>query len=85
MKIHGVTTSQYILQVNKNKFLNAEDPDHMVGRRINEGSISGIPYNARFGASLRSYVCKNTGRHYKSVFTTRNIRPEEEILVYYGR
>ena len=67
--------NQYILQVNKNKFLDAEGPGHMVGKRINEGTISGIPNNVRFGASLRSYECKITGRQYKSVFAKRNIHP----------
>ena len=66
------------------KFLFAEGPGHMNGRRINEGTISVIPNNTRFGASLRSYECRLTGRQYKSVFVRRNINLDEEILTYYG-
>ena len=61
------------MQVHKHKYLDAQGTGHMDGRRINEGTISGIPNNARFGASLRSYVCKATGREYKSVFAIKDI------------
>ena len=76
--------SQYLLQVNKSKFLDAAGLGHMAGRRINEGTISGIRNNVRFGASLRSYECKKTGRQYKSVFALRDIHPDEELLAFYG-
>lgn len=78
------TTSknQYILRVNKNKFLDTKAPGHMTGKRINEGAISGIPNNVRFGASLRSYVCPKTGREYESVF--KDIYPDQELFTHYG-
>ena len=56
----------------------------MTGRRINEGTISGIPNNVRFGASMRLYECKTTGRQYKSVFAIRDVYPYEELLAHYG-
>ena len=47
-------------------------------------SVSGIANNARFGASLRTYICRETNREYVSIFATRNIRPDEEIFGSYG-
>ena len=56
----------------------------MTGKRINEGTISGLPNNARFGASLLTYPCRATNREYVSVFATKNIQSGEEILSHYG-
>ena len=70
--------------MNNSKYLDADGPGHMAGNRINEGSISGLQNNARFGASLRSYTCNVTRREYVSVFATRDISPEEEIKASYG-
>ena len=79
------SNSEYILYINKNTCLDARGEGHMAGRYINDGKRSGLPTNARFGASLRYYVCRETGRFYVSVFATKPIHPKEEILSSYGR
>ena len=56
----------------------------MMGNRINEGSISGIKNNVRFGASLRTYLCATTGREYIPVIAMRDIDPDEELFASYG-
>ena len=45
------SSSSYLMYVNKRISLDASGTGHMVGRYINEGTISGLPNNARFGAS----------------------------------
>ena len=84
-KVARKSKSKYLLYVNNKKSLDAAGPGHMVGRYMNEGSISGLKNNARFGASLRTYKCKITGREYVSVFATRDIHPDEEVLCDYGK
>ena len=76
--------SSYLLHINKKICLDASGPGHMVGRYCNEGSISNIANNARFGASQRVYVCKKTGRSWVSVLATKLIHPNEEIFSDYG-
>ena len=59
------SNSKYLLYVNKKKTMDAEGPEHMVGKYINDGKISGKAVNARYGSSLRTFTCKITGRRYK--------------------
>ena len=78
------SNSSYILYVNKKICLNASGPGHMAGRYSNNGSISNIANNARFGASQRVYTCKITGRKWVSVIATKLISRGDEILSDYG-
>lgn len=57
----------------------------MTGRFANDVRHAVRKVNARFGSSLRYYVCKFTGRKYISIFATTDIHHREEILPDYGK
>ena len=78
------TRIPYILYVNKRFCLDVTGDGNMADKYINDGSKSRFPVNARFGVSLRFYVCKESGRLYVSIFATKLIRPNNEILSCYG-
>lgn len=80
-----MSKNKYLLYINSKKCLDAAGPGHMAGRYTNEGTISGLPNNARFSAALRTYTCAATGREYASVIATKDINIDEEILGSYGK
>ena len=81
----AASDSAYLFRVNKNLFLDAQDPQHENGRYINDGAIAGREVNAKFGAARYAAVCKRTGRRYISVRATKTIPAGAEVLASYGR
>ena len=81
----AASESAYLFRVNKNLFLDAQDPQHENGRYINDGAIAGREVNAKFGAARYAAVCKKTGRRYISVRATKTIPAGAEVLASYGR
>ena len=77
--------SSYIVEVHTQLYLDADGPGHMAGRYLNDGPLAGIPANARLGSSRRVYKCKKTGRFWIPVIAIKNIKPGDEIVIYYGK
>jgi len=80
----GRSNSQYIVQVTKDKFLDANEVTQRKGRYINH-SGPGTTSNAKISASRRLFTDPKTGKPYVSVFATKTIKPGEEILMHYGK
>ena len=55
--------SDYIMEVNKDKFLDASEPHHWEGRTCNDGSKSGFRTNARLGRRPYVDVCPVAGMY----------------------
>ena len=53
----ATSDSAYLLMVNKNLILDAQDPSHDKGRYINCGRMAGKPINATFGAARHASIC----------------------------
>ena len=78
------SSSDYIIQVTKSKFLCAEADDEWEGRASNCARKAGRTCNARFAANGQILVCKASGKHYIKVFAVGDIKPTEEVLPDYG-
>jgi len=78
------SSSQYIVQIAKDKFLDASEVLGRNGRYINH-SGPGSKSNAKISASRRLFTDPKTGQPYVSIFATRTIKPGEEVLMHYGK
>ena len=76
--------SQYIVQITKDKFLDANNVTQRKGRYINH-SGPGTTSNAKISASRRLFTDPKTGKPYVSIFATKTIKPGEEVLMHYGK
>lgn len=75
--------SNYVLQVSKDKYLDAENPLNFVGRYINDKRNTNKTANTRFTRGTRIY--DKHDRKYVPIYTSRTIKPNEELLINYGR
>ena len=80
---HG--PSHYRLQVHRDLYLDAEDPDHFEGRFINDARNSKFKVNARFAANYTTETDSITGRTWVRIYATRKIKAGEEIFLNYGK
>lgn len=85
-----VDNNDYVFQVSKAKFLDAEDKENHAGRFINDPKGTGKNPNVRFSKTRRVYddptKRKNSKdrRYYVPMVANRNIRKGQELLVSYG-
>lgn len=79
---HHLKDTTYLLNVSKNQYMNSSSPKDAKGRMINASYKTGKRSNVRFSASNRIWKCKSKFRI--PIFTTRVIKPGEELLLYYG-
>ena len=78
---------EYILQINKNLFLDAKSLENYPGRYINDPHGTNKRVNVKFTAGSRAYVDRLTGVKYVSIISARNINPGSElrVLITYGK
>ena len=80
--------SKYLLQINKNLFLDAEQEGHLEGRKLNCARKAGRKANVRFRSTLTVNYCKVTGVAWIPFYAIGDISPKggipEELLADYG-
>ena len=76
--------SAYLLEINSNCFLDAQDPSNFEGRFINDGPHSGRVQNCEFAAAYTTNPLDGSTRRWIKVYATREILPGEELLASYG-
>jgi hypothetical protein len=74
--------SRYVLQVGKNRFIDAEKPLNPVGRYINDPKGTGKRANVRVSASRTT---ERAGRQTVPVMTRTKIKPNTELFMSYGK
>lgn len=74
-------TSDYDLQISKNKYLDSSNPLNYSGRYINDGK--GRETNVRFGNGYNTF--KKSNRFTIPIKTTKAVKPHTELLINYGR
>ena len=62
-EVRARSASDYLMEVNKDLFLDANEPHHWEGRYVNDGVIAGLRINGRFGSALVCNVCPVTGTY----------------------
>ena len=77
--------SAYKFQVHNDLVLDAQNEGEFSGRYVNDGPRAGRPANTRFGSRRRTTTCPETGKQWISIFATKPLKPDDEILVDYGR
>ena len=77
----SISNSKYLFQVNKNLFLDAEDPRHTIGRYANCNTGHN---NATFGAGRSATYDHIRKQWWISIYATKNIKAGDEILVPYS-
>ena len=73
----------YVLEVSKNKFLDAEDKSNFVGRYINSTRGTGKQPNVKFSGTREIKEIKN--RQTVPVLAVKKIKKDTELLLNYGR
>ena len=80
--------SQYILRINKDLFLDAEEEGHLEGRKLNCARKAGRKANARFRSTFTVNYCKVTGVAWIPFYAVGDIvasvESPEEMMVDYG-
>ena len=77
--------SDYIVKIHSNLYLDAKDVlNDNKGRYVNHAG-PGYTNNARLGSGRSPAICKATGRPWISIIATKNIEPQEEVFMPYGR
>ena len=74
----------YRVQVHKNLFLDAKDPNHFESRYINDSRGSKFEPNARFTADYKTNTCSKTSYTWIKIFALRPLTANEEIFLDYG-
>ena len=72
----------YLLNISKNQFMNSSSNKDAKGRMINASYKTGKRSNVRFSESYRIWKCRKKFRI--PIFTTRVIKPGDELLLNYG-
>ena len=80
--------SKYILRINKNLFIDAEQEGHLEGRKLNCARKAGRKANVRFRSTLTANYCPVTGIAWIPFYAVGDIVPEVgspiEMIVDYG-
>lgn len=74
--------STYLLQVTTNQYINSSSENHALGRFINSSYKSGKKANTRY--SCGNIIYKKGKSYFIPIFTTRKIKPGDELLINYG-
>ena len=80
--------SHYRIQVHKNLFLDAANPEYFEGRYINDARGTKFKVNARFAAGYTINKCSVTvtvtGRSWVRIYAKRKIKAGDEVFADYG-
>ena len=77
--------SKYRLKIHNDLYLDGEGQHHLEGRYLNSSKGTAQRPNVRFGGGRRIHQCPHTGLMYCRMYATRDIAPDDEMLVPYGQ
>ena len=77
--------SHYMMEINKNTFVDAEHDFSHKGRYLNDGGRSGRKNNCRMSKKRSLSTCSKTGKKWASIVASETIIPPAELFMPYGR
>ena len=79
-----LSSSEYILKVSADVYIDAHDPSTWEGRYINDGPHAGRQPNCVFASAYNTNEVPESDLRWVKVFAIREIMPGEELLMSYG-